>query len=275
MGTVPIFAWSCAGPGRTPGRRGGTGVAVPHLAEITWTEAAALDRERTVAILPVGAVEAHGPHLPLGTDGLIAEAMAAAGARRLETRGFTPLILPTLSYTRAGFAAAFPGTLSVAASMVTALLVEVGTRLAEQGFRCLALANAHLDPEHVRSLLRAAQSLQAEGGLRVAFPDLTRRTWARRLTAEFQSGACHAGQFEGSLVLALRPDLVREAVRLRLAPNPRSLSQAIRQGQRTFEEAGGPQAYFGFPAQATAEEGRATLETLGSILEEAVLEALA
>jgi creatinine amidohydrolase len=55
-----------------------------------------------------------------------------------------------------------------------------------------------------------------------------------------------------------------------LPANPESLSRAIREGKQTFEEAGGPRAYFGYPAEATAEEGRATVEVLGEILDEAV-----
>jgi creatinine amidohydrolase len=60
-----------------------------------------------------------------------------------------------------------------------------------------------------------------------------------------------------------------------LPPNPASLSRAIREGKMEFEEAGGPRAYFGYPAQATAEEGRATIEVLGAILDEAVQAELA
>ena len=56
-----------------------------------------------------------------------------------------------------------------------------------------------------------------------------------------------------------------------LAPNPASLSQAIREGKKTFEEAGGREAYFGFPQNASAEEGRETLVTLGAILADAVI----
>ena len=76
-------------------------------------------------------------------------------------------------------------------------------------------------------------------------------------------------------MMAERPDLVREAVRAALPPNPASLSTAIHAGIGTFAEAGGPRAYFGWPADATAEEGRATIATLGEILEEAVTAALA
>ena len=68
-----------------------------------------------------------------------------------------------------------------------------------------------------------------------------------------------------------QPDVVREPVRRSLAPNPASLSQAIKTGKRSFAEAGGPRAYFGSPAAASAEEGRRTIDVLGGILEEAVL----
>ena len=71
-------------------------------------------------------------------------------------------------------------------------------------------------------------------------------------------------------MLAERPELVREATRTALPANPASLSRAIRDGKQSFEQAGGPRAYFGFPAQATVEEGRATIEILGGILDEAV-----
>jgi creatinine amidohydrolase len=245
------------------------------LAELSWEEVRDLDRARTVAVLPVGAIEAHGPHLPLGTDVVIAEAMARAGALRIEAEGIAALLLPPLSFTAAPFGAAFPGTLSLAPATVTAIVLGLAHELTRHGFAALAIANAHLDPAHLAALAEAVTRAREQRMLPVAFPDLTRKPWAPRLSEEFRSGACHAGRFEGSVVLAARPDLVREPVRKSLAPNPASLSTAIRNGARSFEEAGGPRAYFGWPAEATADEGRATIETLGAILADAVRETLA
>jgi creatinine amidohydrolase len=248
--------------------------AVLQLADMTWKEVAGLDFERAVALLPIGAVEAHGPHLPLATDGILAEAMAGAAAGRLEDRGWTAVALPTFPYTAAPFAQAFPGTLSLRPETVTALLADLARALRVSGFRFLGLANAHLDPAHLGSLHAGAEAARA-AGLAVAFPDLTRKPWALRLGAEFKSGACHAGCYEGSVVLAARPDLVRNPIRLRLPPNPASLSAAIRAGKASFAEAGGPEAYFGDPAAATAAEGEETIAIFGEILAEAVFEALA
>lgn len=247
---------------------------VYELADMTWTEVQALEPTQTISILPIGAVEAHGPHLPLTTDVVIATAMTRAAAARLSARGHPVLVLPPLSYTAAPFAAGFAGTLSLQPETVTATVVGIGAQLARHGFRVLVLANAHLDPTHIGSLEDAAAIFREEHRLTMVFPDLTKRPWAGRLTEEFSSGACHAGRYEGSVVLAAAPELVRRDRMERLPPNPQSLSAAIRAGKRTFEEAGGLDAYFGAPAEATAEEGRATIDMLGEILTEATLAAL-
>lgn len=242
-----------------------------RLSEMTWTEVEALDRARVVAILPLGAVEAHGPHLPLATDGIIAGAMADEAARRLAVRSWMTVRLPAIDYSAAPFAAGFPGTVSLRPETTTALIEDIGSTVAGWEVPVLAIANAHLDPEHLGAVGRAVAALRDTGAIRVAFPVLSRKPWATRLGDEFRSGACHAGRFEGSVVLAEQPQLVRREVSSRLEPNPASLSKAIAEGRRSFAEAGGPLAYFGDPAAAGADEGRATITELGAILEEAVL----
>lgn len=274
---------------------------VCELASATWEEVHDLDPPPSVAILPIGAVEAHGPHLPLDTDVIIAEAMAREGARRLAEGGRTVLLLPPLVYTPAPFAAGFAGTVATRPETLRALVEDVASAMANLmadprsrveppppaggGRSVLVLANAHLDPAHVAVLRevteewngagdrRSVASGDAGSRLAIAFPDVTRRRFAERLTDEFRSGACHAGQYETSIVLAAAPEQVRDDVRAGLEPVLRSLSEAIREGKRSFEEVGGPRAYFGDPAAATAEEGRRTLAVLGEILEEAVREA--
>jgi creatinine amidohydrolase len=243
---------------------------VRTLAAMTWEEARDAAGTGSIAILPVGAIEAHGPHLPLETDVIIAQAMARAGAQRLAGRGQQPVVLPPLAYTAAAFARGFAGTISLRPDTLTATLLDIASSLSRHRFGVLAIANAHLDPGHLASLAAGATAIRRDVGLAVAFPDLTAKPWALRLGDEFRSGACHAGRFETSIVLAERPELVREATMAALPANPASLSRAIRAGQTSFEEAGGDRAYFGYPAEASAEEGRATVEVLGEILDEAV-----
>ena len=249
-------------------------MAMRELGEMTWEEARDRDPARTVAILPAGATEAHGPHLPLNADVVIAGAMARAGAEALEKRGVASLILPPIAYTAAPFAAGFPGTISIGGATVTALLLEIARELTRQGYLALAVANAHLDPAHLGSIAEASRRARDEGMIPLIAPDVTKKPWALRLTEEFRSGACHAGRYETSIVMSERHDLVREAVRAALPPHAVSISQAIRSGATTFEEAGANRAYFGWPADASAEEGRSTVETLGAILADAVLEEL-
>src|SRR5690606_19926249 len=284
-------------------------MALRELSGMTWEEAAEAGRAGAVAVLPVGAVEAHGPHLPLGTDVIIAEAMARAGGERLAVSGRDVVLLPPLAYTAAPFAAGFAGTIPVSPATVTALVVDIARALAAHGFRVLAIANAHLDPAHLSALHAAVEEIRgvlerapeagsepgssagarqagvdgaaepaspggigprASGGFDVVFPDITRQPWGSRLTEEFRSGACHAGRYESSIVMAARPELVRDEIRALLPPVPVSLSAAIREGRRRFEEIGGDRAYFGYPAEATEAEGRSTIAVLGEILAEAV-----
>ncbi len=249
-------------------------MATRALSDLTWEETRDLMARRVVAVLPVGAVEAHGPHLPLVTDIIIADAMARAGAARLERRGVPAMVMPPLAYTPAPFAAGVPGTISLREETTTAILTDLAASLARHGVTILALANAHLDPTNIGALSAAAGAAREAAAIRIVFPDITRAPWASRLTPEFKSGACHAGRYESSIILATRPDLVRDTTRRTLPPNPTSLSAAIREGKTTFEQAGGPAAYFGYPADASVKEGETTIAVLGSILEEAVLEEL-
>lgn len=230
----------------------------------------ALAAPLTVAVLPLGALEAHGPHLPVGTDIWIAEAMAASCIERLANEGTTAILLPSLAYAPAPFAARHAGTLSIRPETLTALIVDIGTAAADRGIAVLALANAHFDPAQIAALRTAVEQLRQSGRLRVAFPDLTRRRLAERLGAEFRSGACHAGRYESSILLACRPDLVDETARRGLPPLPVSLVEAARRGDRTFRDAGLDLAYCGDPAAASAEEGRTLVTELGAILAEAV-----
>jgi len=234
---------------------------VIKLAEIPWPEAAALCREQPVVLIPVGATEAHGPHLPLGTDAFLSEELARRVALALEARGTKVVVAPTLSYAITEYAGGFCGTISLSPATATSLVTDVCSSLIEQGFLRVCLVNSHLEPAHVASLRAAALATEARTGRKVGFADQTERRWARTLTDEYKRGACHAGSYETSLLLASRPDLVREA-RHALPPLPINLAEAMKEGKATFEEAGAHDAYFGDPASATVEEGESTYALL-------------
>jgi creatinine amidohydrolase len=245
------------------------------LGEQSWTKIRDLlggDRA-VVAILPCGATEAHGPHLPLNTDVIISEGMARRAVPLLAAKGIAALILPPLAYAPANCAAAFPGTLSVSAAAAHQIILDIASNLKAQGFACLALANSHFDPANV-AMLRVASEEAKALGLPIAFPDFTRRKLAQLLTEEFISGACHAGQYETSLVMADQPELVDERIRISLVENPSSLVTAFAGGATNFAEAGGPEAYFGSPATASVAEGNASYAIMADILAREIAEAV-
>jgi creatinine amidohydrolase len=248
---------------------------VHHWPSISWPAFRALPSERLIAVLPLGALEAHGPHLPLGTDIMIAEAMARAGAERLSRRGFEVVVLPPFPVAPSPFAAGFAGTIDTPPAATTALISAIAVSVKRHGGQATVIANAHHDPAHVGAIRAAVHRATSDHTGTIVFPDLTRSRWASRLTDEFLSGACHAGRYEGSVVLAVAPHLVDTSVMGALAPNAHSLVDAIKRGERTFDAAGGPDAYFGWPAAATPEEGRDIIERLAAVLEDAVLEAMA
>lgn len=246
-----------------------------RLAELTYAEAEALKAAQPIVLLPIGSTEAHGPHLPLATDAILSEELALRAAAALDEAGFSTVIAPTLAYAITDYASEFAGTISLSAAAATAVVEEVAASLIGQGFRRVCLINSHLEPAHVASLKQACERVRGRTGVAVLFPDQLDRRWARTLTDEFKRGACHAGRYETSLVLAARPELVRDDIRQRLMVKPIDLARAMREGKRTFGEAGAPDAYFGDPAAASVEEGNDIYARLVTMIVETVREAIA
>ena len=238
----------------------------------TWTEIAEYIKQGTILLLPVGSTEAHGPHLPLATDSIISQEMSRRAASKLISLGYKALILPTISYSVTDFSIDFPGSISLSKETATGVMVDIFRSVIKQGFRYICVANSHLEPEHIGSIVKACQIIQEETSIKISFPDKCRRRWASRLTEEFRSGACHAGSYESSLVMAASPSLVKEEIRQNLPANNISLSDAIGAGINTFKAAGGDQAYFGMPSQASAIEGEHTYNLLADMLVEAIEE---
>lgn len=241
---------------------------------LTWKEAGKAITGDVVLILPIGSTEAHGPHLPLATDVIISEEMSRRAAEKLKAQGVETLVLPAIAYSVTDFSADFPGTISIRKETAVSLIFDVCVSLYEQGARLVAIANSHLEPEHIASINEAIERVKLETGRAIAFPDKRRRRWAAKLTEEFRRGDCHAGSYETSLVMAARPELVREEIRQSLDRVQISIAEKIKDGAQTFREAGGTEAYFGDPSAASREEGEATYEALSDMIVTAVMEML-
>jgi len=243
-----------------------------RLAALTTEEAAGALCAGTVLLLPIGSLEAHGPHLPLETDVIIAVETARRAGELLAARGITALLLPPLAYSTAECARSFAGTASVPPDAVTSQIGAIARALAPGGGPLLCLVNAHLEPAHLRAL-RAAVSDAEGSGCRIVFPDQTRRPNVEAFGEEFRLGGGHAGGYETSLVLAAG-GRVDDAVRRGLAPNPVDLAAALRSGPADFRAVGGARAYFGDPAAASGEEGERLYSLLACMVVQAAVAAL-
>jgi len=240
-----------------------------EFANLSWAQVDALRRagRTTVLLLPLGTVEPHGPHAPLSTDLLISLGVCRRVVERLhDDPEMGALMLPPVGYGVTTYAGAFSGTIHIGESTLRALLVEICGSLIRQGLRAIMIVNNHFEPEHVRAIHGSLDAIEAETGVTVGFLDLTRRDRAAALTEEFRRAECHAGQYETSLVLADRPDLIDLAVMRTLPYVPVNLAEVIGRGLKEFKAMGLREAYNGRPADATAEEGRETYERLTEML---------
>jgi creatinine amidohydrolase len=240
---------------------------VQNLADLTYPEAEKALRGST-CLLPVGAVEAHGPHLPLNTDTIISEEVARRAGEKLKEWKPTAVILPALSVTPAKFAAAFGGTLGISEGTAAAYVCEIARALEKHGALKLVLISAHVDPSNLKALHAAEEALKP-AKIKVIFPDITQKPWVERLPDEFKRGGAHAGNFETSMMMAAKQKAVRESERIGLTKVEVDLAAKIKGGARNFEECGGDFAYFGDPAGATKEEGERCLDLLRDIIVEA------
>src|SRR5499433_4467038 len=206
------------------------GKTMRHLAEIPFPEVERLARTGAgLVILPVGVVEEHGAHLPLGLDTFAAEVYAEAAAPHLEEKGYEIVIAPTISYGVARAAIDFPGTLSLEPETLRSLVVDIGGSLARHGLDRLVILNGHRDLGHMKALDEARAMLIAKKSARVLCvgftcdPDSTAACYREGVPELSRSvrpdREGHGGEWETSLALHAFPELVDQAVVERLEPN--------------------------------------------------------
>jgi creatinine amidohydrolase len=205
-------------------------------------------------ILPWGAYEQHGPHLPLATD----TAMAAELARRLAAR-FGAWLLPAIGYGETANNAGFPGTLSLSFDTVRAILLDLCAALARHGARRLIVVNGDFGNQAPLKLAARQARQQCDVSvLIVDYPGLEQAAAEVLETRPAAPGFYHADEFETSVMLAAAPDSVRMD---RAAPEyPRfpPTYPALFAELDTISASG----VFGDPRPASAEKGRALLDAL-------------
>src|SRR3954452_24844 len=128
-----------------------------HLEQMTYPQVGSLAPRTDLALLPVGPPEAHGPHLPIGTDIIAARELCERGARELAARGVECLIAPPLPYCLAELASPFPGTITVRAEVVADLVADICRGLAHSGFRRALIVSGHAEEKNMIALRAGAE----------------------------------------------------------------------------------------------------------------------
>ena len=257
---------------------GGPGLYGRRWAELTTEEVAEQVGDDTVVVQPIGAVEQHGPHLPLITDALVADSIAHAAVARLgpKTRA---LVLPTLHYGRSTEHLGRAGTVALSANTLMAVCLDLGESLAASGVRKLVFVNGHGGQPSLLDVV--ARDIRHRHRLEV-FPVMPSRFGPPEGLIDPDPFGIHGGFLETSLMLALAPELVH-------------LDRAVADGLRVGElyraqrhltlEGAVPTAWLiddvsatgvvGDPAGANAEAGTRLVEHWAGCLAEALAEVAA
>jgi creatinine amidohydrolase len=177
-----------------------------HWADYTSPEFAALDRRRLIAVLPVSAIEQHGPHLPMSVDTTIVEGIVGRIIEGLP-EALPVVFLPTQRIGKSNEHARYPGTLTLSIETLIRLWMEIGDCVAAAGVRKLVIFNSHGGQGMVGDIV--ARDLRVKHDmLVVATNTYSFGTPAGMFSAAETQHGIHGGDKETSVVLALRPDLV-------------------------------------------------------------------
>ena len=237
-----------------------------HWNQLTTTEFADLDPEKTIAVLPVAAMEQHGPHLAVSTDTIIAEGMIAETLKQLPD-DLSILILPTQAVGKSNEHLRSPGTLTLTAETAIRAWTEIGESVHRAGLRKLVMVNSHGGNVDVLSIV--ARELRVRLNMLAVTCSWSRFGRPPGLYDDQEVAVgIHAGDIETSLMLHFRPDLVRmdkaedfrsqqldlleEFKRLRFHMAPARIGWQAQDLN--------PSGAVGNAARATAERGRPTCE---------------
>jgi len=243
-----------------------------RLEELTTAEFDELQRDRTLIVLPISPIEQHGPHLPLGTDGILAKGIARGLIQRLA------VTRPDWTFVRAPWFPIGCYTLEMAGSVeidqpaVRGVVASFGRSMARYGFGTIVVVNGHGGPGHGAALEEACREVSRQCGVRMIYPigkvitelfegryfDRFAEQLGRDLSDDERwalSRDYHAGAIETSIVLHERPDLVKGDP----GELPAIVSSKIGM-MRYFwgDKVGEKPGYMGFPSRNSPELAEAT-----------------
>lgn len=226
--------------------------------EMNWKEIEGADKN-AILFLTVGPMEEHGPHLPVGTDFLIAKHVENEVAKALEKEGMKTISLPPLPLGCCRMASDFPGSISVNWKVIRDAIYSILNSVSKMGFKYIIICNFHMDPCHVKAIHSAIGKVKK--GMTVCEP-FSAYHYNGNLWPPVEEGEVHADMKETSLALALFPHLVKEWKKLPPVKIKMDGPDAL---FKTMREMGAEQGYVGSPSMANEEYGKKFMEKLVGI----------
>lgn len=246
-----------------------------RLIDLRGPEVASRITADSIIVQPLGAVEQHGPHLPLSTDLVVAEAAAEAMAERARDQGLDVWLLPALAYTKSNEHAWSSGTVWLSARTLLAVLEDIGRCVATTAARKLVFLNGHGGNSALLNV--ANRELRLQFGLQtfLAHPSVPPDQGGASTAGELGMGI-HGGLHETAMMLHLRPDLVDDSRYARAVPERLAENRHVRFGGSVsfgwLSNDFGPDGAIGDPTGATADLGKQLFEASVDGLVEAMHE---
>ena len=236
------------------------------LPYLSWTEIAALpDRENTVIVLPTGATEQHGPHLPCLVDTVISSGVVGHALAKLPAN-VPAFAMSPITYGKSEEHLHFPGTMTLSGETLLATMNEISESVYRAGFRKLLIVNGHGGQPQIMEI--SARKMRLRHGDYIVVPSFTWRVpnvAGRYLADKEKKLAMHAGHAETAIMLALAPDTVHmERAVANYPPEfpSKLLSADGRPACAWTARDFGPSGIIGDPMPATREQGLEILESL-------------
>lgn len=249
-----------------------------NLLDLTSYEISQINKEETIILLPVGSVEQHGPHLPLGTKYYIAETIAYETLNKLKSDEIPCLVAPTIPFTPCNTSIGFEGCYSVSARTFSDIIYEIAASFYADGFRLVVLVNMSISPEVIKGVNTAIEDLGKLEGLIITDPmpiwNLSKNEKLSNFVKKHGlklSNELHGGATETSALLHLDESLIRSDYAKKLSPCIINKTWEVLKGHFSFKEMGSEFGYIGDPAKASAEVGRYYLENAAQGLYRAIL----
>jgi creatinine amidohydrolase len=208
------------------------------IRHMTWPEIAAGARHRRVVVIPVGAIEQHGPRLPIDPDNLAVETVCEQAARRAP---HLLVLAPSVHYGYNEHNMDFPGTVTVEPLTFAVDCRDVADSFGRMGFQRVLFVNGHGSNAHLLKLAARQATLRERAWVvSLSWRDLAREAFGKVRQSVFPGGVSHACELETSLYLHVSPERVRKTligrgVRTQGGSSSRTSWADLRSGSRTGE----------------------------------------